>query len=64
MPRRLSDLKVSAHLVEFLTGPEGFVALGKLADDLVRRMAPALVHCHVVVESSLPKHRATESHND
>jgi hypothetical protein len=25
---------------------------------------PALVRCHVVVDSSLPEDRATESHND
>src|SRR3954466_2854411 len=64
MPRRLSDLQVSAHLVEFLAGPEEFVALGELADDLIRRMPPALVRCHVVVDSSLPEDRATESHKD
>ncbi|WP_255796167.1 hypothetical protein, partial [Mycobacteroides abscessus] len=33
-------------------------------DDLIRRMPPALVRCHVVVDSSSPEHRATESHND
>ena len=33
-PRRLSDLQMPAHLVEFLAGPEEFVALGELADDL------------------------------
>jgi hypothetical protein len=27
-------------------------------------MPPALVRCHVVVDSSLPEDRATESHND
>jgi hypothetical protein len=64
MPRRLSDLQVPAHLVEFLAGPEEFVALGELADDLIRRMPPTLIRCHVVVDSSLPEHRATESHND
>jgi hypothetical protein len=26
-------------------------------------MPPALVRCHVVVDSSLPEDRATESHN-
>jgi site-specific recombinase XerC len=63
-PRRLNDLQVPAHLVEFLAGPEEFVALGELADDLIRRMPPALVRCHVVADSSLPEHRARESHND
>ena len=64
MPRRLSDLQMPAHLAEFLAGPEEFVALGELADDLIRRMPPAVVRCHVDVDSSLPEHRATESHND
>ncbi|TDH24718.1 hypothetical protein EJ571_02170, partial [Mycobacteroides franklinii] len=32
--------------------------------DLVRGVPPALVRCHVVVDSSLPADRATESHND
>jgi hypothetical protein len=59
-----ADLQVSAHLVEFLAGPEEFVALGELADDLIRRVPPAFVRCHVVVDSSLPEHRATEPHND
>ena len=30
------------------------VTPGELADDLIRRMPPALVHCHVVVDSSCP----------
>ena len=47
-----------------LAGPQELVALGELADDLIRRMPPALVRCHVVADSSLPEHRATESHND
>lgn len=64
MPRRLSDLQVPAHFVEFLTGPEELVALSQLADDLIRRMPPALVRCHVAADSSLPEHRATEPHND
>jgi hypothetical protein len=64
MPRRFSDLQVSAYLVEFLARPEEFVALGELADDLIRRVPPALFRCHVVVDSSLPEHGATESHND
>src|SRR6478672_9580382 len=55
MPRRLGDLQVSAHLAQFLTGPEQFVALGELADDLIRRMPPTLVRCHVLVDSSCPK---------
>ncbi|PQP51446.1 hypothetical protein C6A88_08025, partial [Mycolicibacterium austroafricanum] len=33
-------------------------------DDLIRGMPPALVRCHVVVDSSCPNTRATESHND
>ena len=43
MPRRLSDLQVPAHLVEFLAGREEFIAFDELADDLIRRMPPALV---------------------
>ena len=43
MPRRLSDLQVPAHLGEFLARREEFVALGELADDLIRRMPPALL---------------------
>jgi len=31
---------------------------------LIRRVPPALFRCHVVVDSSLPEHGATESHND
>ena len=53
-----------AHFAEFLAGPEEFVALGELADDLIRRVPPAVVRCHVDVDSSLPEDRATESHND
>jgi len=49
MPGRLGDLQVPAHRVEFLTRGEQFVALGELADDLVRRVAPALLRCHVVI---------------
>jgi hypothetical protein len=68
MPRRFSDLKVSAHLAEFLAGPEEFVALGELADDLIRRVPPALVRCHVIVDSSLPEtgqqSRTTTGHYD
>lgn len=45
MPRRLSDLQVPTHFVEFLTGPEELVALSQLADDLIRRMPPELVRC-------------------
>jgi hypothetical protein len=55
---------VTAHLAEILAGPKELVALGQLADDLIRRMPPALVRCHVVGDSSSPEHRATESHND
>ncbi|WP_316042970.1 VOC family protein, partial [Gordonia sp. CNJ-863] len=33
-------------------------------DDLIRRMPPALATCHVVVDSSCPNTRATESHNN
>ncbi|MCV6977126.1 restriction endonuclease, partial [Mycobacterium bourgelatii] len=31
---------------------------------LIRRVPPALVRCHVVVDSSCPNTRASESHND
>ena len=54
MPRRLCDLQMPAHLVEFLTRGEKLVALGELANDLIRRMPPTLVRCHVVVDSSCP----------
>lgn len=54
MPGRLGDLQVPAHLAEFLPGAEQFVALGELADDLIRRMPPALLGCHVVADSSCP----------
>src|SRR5690606_29042328 len=64
MPGRFGDLQVPTHLSELLAAPEQLVALGQLADDLIRRMPPALVRCHVVVDSSLPADRATESHND
>src|SRR6478752_317706 len=64
MPRRLCDLQVPAHLAQFLAGRQQFVALGELADDLIRRVPPALVRCHVDVDSSSPANRATESHND
>ena len=53
-----------AHLGQFLARREQLVALGELVDDLIRRMPPALVRCHVVVDSSYPNTRATESHND
>ncbi|BBX25032.1 hypothetical protein MALV_01570 [Mycolicibacterium alvei] len=43
-----------AHLGQLLPGPEELVALGELADDLIRRVPPALVRCHVVVDSSCP----------
>jgi hypothetical protein len=59
-----TTVQVSAHLVEFLAGPQEFVALGELADDLIWRMPPPFVRCHVVVDSSSPEHRATESRND
>jgi hypothetical protein len=38
MPRRLGDLQMPAHRVEFLTRGEEFVALSQLADDLARRV--------------------------
>jgi hypothetical protein len=63
MPRRLSDLQVSAHLAQFLAGPEEFVALGELAD-LIRRMPPRLFDAMSLFDSSSPEDRATESHND
>ncbi len=64
MPRRVGDLQVTADLVEFLAGPEELVALGQLADDLIRRMPPALVRCHVVTDSSCPETGHQETHND
>ena len=64
MPRRLGDLEMAAYLVEFLARREQLVALGELADDLIRRVPPALVRCHVVADSFLPRTGATESHNN
>src|SRR5690606_14582217 len=64
MPGRFGDLQVPTHLSELLAAPEQLVALGQLADDLIRRMPPALVRCHVVVDSFWPAGRATESHSD
>ena len=40
MPGRLGDLEMSADLVEFLASGQLLVALGELADDLIRRMPP------------------------
>ncbi|WP_425518459.1 hypothetical protein [Mycobacterium spongiae] len=51
---RLGDLQVPAHLVELLAGCEELVDPGELADDLIRRVPPALVRCHVVADSSCP----------
>ncbi len=62
--RGFRDFEVSTHLVEFLTSGQELVALGELADDLLRRMPAALVRCHDVVDSSCSNTRATESHND
>jgi hypothetical protein len=42
MPRRFGDLEVPAHLTQFLIGTEELVALGQLADDLIRSVPPAL----------------------
>ena len=53
-----------AHHVKFLTRRQQLVALGELADDLVRRVPPTLLRCHVVADSSCPNIRATESHNN
>ncbi len=64
MPGRLGDLQMAAHLVEFPARRQQLVALGKLADDLIRRVPAALLRCHVVADSSCPDIRATESHND
>jgi len=64
MPGRLSNLEVAAYLVELLAGPEMLVALGELADDLFRRMPPALVCTHVDVDSSCPRLGHQESHNN
>ncbi|GFG89946.1 hypothetical protein MBOU_19880 [Mycobacterium bourgelatii] len=55
---------MATHFAELLPGPKELVALGELADDLIRRVPPALVRCHVVVDSSCPNTRASESHND
>jgi len=41
MPGRLGDLQMPAHLGKLLTGAEEPVALGELANDLIRRMPPA-----------------------
>ena len=39
---------------------EELVALGELADDLIRGMSPALVRCHVVGDSFCPNTRANK----
>jgi hypothetical protein len=64
MPRRFRDLQMPAHLGQFLANTEHLVALSELADDLVRRMPPALVQCHVVGKSSCPNTWARKFHND
>src|ERR1700712_4041925 len=46
MPRRLGDLEMPAHLVEFLARGELLVPFSELADDLIRRVPPALLGCH------------------
>src|ERR1700712_5570956 len=45
MPRRLGDLEMPAHLVEFLARGELLVPFSELADDLIRRVPPALLGC-------------------
>ena len=55
MPRRLRNLQMPAHLVEPGPATKQLVALGKFADDLIRRMPPALVRCHVDTDSSCPE---------
>jgi hypothetical protein len=50
-----------AHLIEFLAGSKEFVALGELADDLIRRVPPVLGRCHVVGYGSL---FGLREHND
>jgi len=49
MPPRLGDLEMAAHLVEVLARGQLFVALRELADDLIRRVPPALLGCHGAV---------------
>jgi hypothetical protein len=46
MPRRLTDLEMPTHLCKVLAGGQLLVALGELADDLIRRVPPALAGCH------------------
>jgi len=46
MPRRLRDLQMTAHLIELPTRGQLFVALGELADDLIRRVPPTLPGRH------------------
>ena len=46
MPCRLRDLEMPADLIKLLPGSQLLVALGELADDLVRRVPPALLGCH------------------
>jgi hypothetical protein len=64
MPRRFRDIRMPAHLGQFLANTEHLVALSELADDPVRRVPPALVQCYVVGKSSCPNTRATKPHND
>jgi len=64
VPGRFGDLEMSAHLVEFFAGADELVALGELADDLFRRVPPALACTHVDMDSLCPTIGHQESHNN
>ena len=46
MPRRLGDLSRCRHISSSDVPGELLVALGQFADDLIRRVPPALARCH------------------
>jgi hypothetical protein len=61
MLRRLGDLQMTAHLLQRLPGGELLVVLGQLADDLIRRVPPALP-CHGAADPPCP-FSGIDSHN-
>ncbi len=43
VPGRLCDLEMATHRIKFGAPSEELVALGQLADDLIRRVPPAFL---------------------
>src|SRR6476661_1822425 len=58
MPRRLRDLEMPTHLVEFSAGRQELVALRELPDDRVGRMPPSR-HGRVLLTPSLGQRTRT-----